>query len=107
MAPARSYPPMSGLGQSPLKCNARDVSTFTPTATEQRTSGDVSNVPNTRRSRLYAKDRPTIAVEVRELNRSCTLPSSALNASIDERIEPLSHDKLRGIVPLNPRAGAA
>jgi len=95
------------LGQSPLKCNARDVSAFTPTATEQRTSGDVSNVPNTRRSRLYAKDRPTIAVEVRELNRSCTLPSSALNASIDERIEPLSPDKLRGIVPLNARAGAA
>ena len=59
---------MSELGQSPLKCNARDVSAFTPTATEQRTSGDVSNVPNTRRNRLYAKDRPIIAVEVRELN---------------------------------------
>src|ERR1700676_1800111 len=28
-----------------------------PPATEQRTSGDASNVPNTRRSRLYAKDR--------------------------------------------------
>jgi hypothetical protein len=95
------------FGQSPLKCNARDVSAFTPTATEQRTSGDVSNVPNTRRSRLYAKDRLIIAVEVRELNRSCTLPSSALNAFIDERIEPLSPDKLRGIVPLNARAGAA
>src|ERR1700730_379030 len=27
-----------------------------PPATQQRTSGDVSNVPNTRRSRLYAKD---------------------------------------------------
>jgi hypothetical protein len=98
---------MSELGQSPLKCNARDVSAFTSTATEQRTSGDVSNVPNTRRSRLYAKDRLIIAVEVRELNRSCTLPSSALNAFIDERIEPLSPDKLRGIVPLNARAGAA
>ena len=104
MAPARSYPPMSDeFGQSPLKCNARDVSA----ATEQRTSGDVSNVPNTRRSRLYAKDRLIIAVEVRELNRNCTLPSSALNAFIDERIEPLSPDKLRGIVPLNARAGAA
>jgi hypothetical protein len=76
-------------------------------STEQRTSGDVSNVPNTRRSRLYAKDRLIIAVEVRELKRSCTLPSSALNAFIDERIEPLSPDKLRGIVPLNARAGAA
>jgi hypothetical protein len=73
-------------------CNARPVHT---------------DVPNTRRSRLYANDRLIIAVEVRELNRSCTLPSSAPNAFIDERIEPLSPDKLRGIVPLNTRAGAA
>jgi len=64
-------------------------------------------VPNTRRSRLYAKDRLIIAVEACELNRRCTLPSSALNAFIDERIEPLSPDKLRGIVPLNARVGAA
>ena len=74
-----------------------------PPATEQRTSGDVSNVPNTRRSRLYAKDRLIIAVEVRELNRRCTLPSSALNAFIDERIEPLSPDKLRDTLRLNLR----
>jgi len=94
---------MSELGQSPLKCNARDVSAFTPPATEQRTSGDVSNVPNTRCSRLYAKDRLIIAVEVRELNRRCTLPSSALNAFIDERIEPLSPDKLRDTLRLNLR----
>src|ERR1700694_2511519 len=66
-----------------------------PPATEQRTSGDVSNVPNTRRSRLYAKDGLVIAVEVRELNRRCTLPSSALNAFIAERIELLSAHKLR------------
>ena len=58
---------MSELGQSPLKCNTRDVSAFTPTATEQRIR-NASNVPNTRSSRLYAKDRPIIAVEVRELN---------------------------------------
>jgi hypothetical protein len=32
---------------------------------------------------------------------------SALNARIDERIEPLRPDKLRGIVILNARAGAA
>ena len=93
---------MCELGQSPLKCNARDVSAFTP-ATEQRTSGDVPNVPNTRCSRLYAKDRLIIAVEVRELNRRCTLPSSALNAFIDERIEPLSPDKLRDTLRHNLR----
>jgi hypothetical protein len=98
---------MSGLGQPPLKCNARDVSAFTPTATEQRTSGGVPNVPNMRRNRLYAKDRLMIAVAVREPNRSCRRPSPALNAFIDEGIEPLSPDKLRGIVPLNARSGAA
>ena len=86
------------------------MSAFTRTATEQRTSGDVSNVPNTRRSRLYAKDRLTIAVERLGARTEPQLHTSiiwALNVCIDERIEPLSPGKLRGIVTLNVRAGAA
>ena len=62
------------------------------------------------RPRCFASgliDSQCTTVEVRELKRSCTLPQSALNAFIDERIEPLSPDKLRGIVTLNARAGAA
>ena len=91
---------MSELGQSPLKCNARDVSAFTP---RDRTAHIRRRPKRTRCSRHYAKDRLIIAVEVRELNRRCTLPSSALNAFIDERIEPLSPDKLRDTLRLNLR----
>jgi hypothetical protein len=41
--------------------------------------------------------------EERQLHTSTI---SALNACIDERIEPLSPDKLRGIVTLKVKAGA-
>ena len=81
MAPARSYPPMSELGQSPLKCNARDVSAFTP-------------------------PRPNSAHQ--ETSQTCLIRGVVgFMRKIDERIEPLSPDKLRGIVPLNARVGAA
>ncbi len=96
--------------QSLPKCDARDTSAVTLTATEQRTSGDVSNVPDKRPSRLYAKERLTIAVKLlgaRTEPLRHTSIISALNACIDEPIEPLSPDKLRGIVTLNARAGAA
>jgi hypothetical protein len=67
-------------------------------------------VPNERRSRLYAKDRLTIAVKLLGARTEPQLHTSiisALNACIDERIEPLSPDKLRGIVTFTAPAGAA
>ena len=81
MAPARSYPPMSELG---------------PIATEMQCPRCVRFYP----------PRPNSAHQ--ETSQTCLIRGVVgFMRKIDERIEPLSPDKLRGIVPLSARAGVA
>jgi hypothetical protein len=56
--------------------------------------------------KLYAKDRLIVDIEpIGALLRVSLI--SPLNTCTDERIEPLSLDKPRGIVTLNAPVGAA
>src|ERR1700682_4066656 len=76
-APARSYPPMSELG---------------PIATEMQCPRCVRFYP----------PRPNSAHQ--ETSQTCLIRGVVgFMRKIDERIEPLSPDKLRGIVPLSAR----